>query len=292
MQKDFFIARHFWKEGRNATWEVSKKFPESLLEQLKSDYTMLENEQPKFIDYPQATVFLVYNENKDIYKRKIIEITAVTCNLTIIEPFKMENIYNEISFVKPDKLEFTLKLDTSFIPDKKLETESAKKKYFQFLFWGIGVLFALIILSFVIGKSFFNNAKDEIQDLNMPQKSSELKPQKSSELKPIKSSELKPIKTIPLKSETDINNDKLSYELKEILKKLCNDGKGWNNTVCICAYINEQFSEPSKRIAFNQWSNENCLQNTLKKDEDYLARIRRITKESDRRRIEKFFRGE
>ena len=276
MLKEFFIARHFWKEGRNATWEVSEKFPESLLEHLKSDYTMLENEQPKFIDYPQGTVFLVYNENKDIYKRKIIEITAVTCNLTIIKPFRMENIYNGISSVKPDKLEFTLKLDTFFIPAEKLETESVRKNYSQFLFWGIGVLFALIILFFFIGKSFFNNTKDEIQDLNSPQKSSELKP----------------IKIISLKSEADINNGKLCYELKEILEKLCNDGMGWNNTVCICAYIKEQCSEPSKRMAFNQWSNENCFQNNFKKDDDYRDRIKKITKESDRRRIEKFFRGE
>jgi len=276
MLKKFYIARHFWKAGKNATWEVSKKFPNALLEQIKSDYTILENERPKFIDYFQGTVFFVYNEDVDIYKRKIIEITASTCNMTIIQPDRMESIYSEIALVKSNIFEFNLSIDNSSLPDKRLETESVRKNYFKFLFWVGGLILILIVFFLSIGDHFFNSTKNEIQD--------QKKPQKSNEVKAIKTNSSEP--------ETDIKGIKFCTEFREeILVKLCDDGMGWNNTVCICAYIDEQCSEPSKRTEFNKWSNENCLQNNFEMDEDYRVRIKKITKKSDRRKIEKFFKG-
>ena len=95
MNTYFFIARHFWKDGENASWQVARNFPSELLKEFKRDYTLLENTQPEFRHYDEGTVFFVYKQAEDTYGRRITEITAATCGKRLRHPESITNLFQK-----------------------------------------------------------------------------------------------------------------------------------------------------------------------------------------------------
>ena len=95
MDTYFYIARHFWKDGKNASWQVAMDFPAKLLENFKNEYTFLENNQPDFRQYDGGTVFFSYKQSEDVYGRRIIEITAATCGKRLRRPESVINLFKK-----------------------------------------------------------------------------------------------------------------------------------------------------------------------------------------------------
>lgn len=69
------VAHHFWKDGKNATWNPTR-FPVPEIERaVKEDYEKLAAERPPFRTYGAWTVFFVYTPKHDYAGRTIVEIS-------------------------------------------------------------------------------------------------------------------------------------------------------------------------------------------------------------------------
>lgn len=70
-----YIAKHYWKDGENATWECHEKVDKALFEYLKENYHKFTKNKPKSIEKDKHFVYLCYEEGKDVYGRNITNVT-------------------------------------------------------------------------------------------------------------------------------------------------------------------------------------------------------------------------
>lgn len=70
-----YIAKHYWKDGENATWESHVKIDKKIFEYLKKNYHNFVNNRPLMIKEKKRYIYLCYEDNVDIYNRKITNIT-------------------------------------------------------------------------------------------------------------------------------------------------------------------------------------------------------------------------
>jgi len=72
---DIYIAKHFWKDGENSTWECHEKIDKELFKYLKNNYPFFSKEKPKKIQEGKHFVYLCYKDDIDNYGRNIVNIT-------------------------------------------------------------------------------------------------------------------------------------------------------------------------------------------------------------------------
>lgn len=113
----FHKIKHSWENNENAMWEKSSDFDEKILEEIKQDYVYISSQKPKYKIINKKYVFFFYEEKKDNYERKIVELVAfLSTKTTISNPDK---VYNDI---KLQTSVFNSKLDISIETDEKMNT--------------------------------------------------------------------------------------------------------------------------------------------------------------------------
>ncbi len=70
-----YIAKHYWKDGKSATWECHKKIDSSIFDYLKDNYDTFVHKHPTEVEYKKYHIYLCYQTSKDIYARPITSIT-------------------------------------------------------------------------------------------------------------------------------------------------------------------------------------------------------------------------
>ena len=70
-----YIAKHYWKNGKSATWECHKKIDSSIFDYLKDNYDTFVHKHPAEIEYKKHHIYLCYQTSTDIYDRPITSIT-------------------------------------------------------------------------------------------------------------------------------------------------------------------------------------------------------------------------
>lgn len=114
----FYKIKHFWQNNENATWENSSNFDEDIFDEIKQNYVNLCSKKIKYQIINKKYVFFYYDEKKDKFGRKIIELVAfLSSKDTITNPNK---VYNDI---KTQTRVFNNELEIS------IEIEDKKNKY-------------------------------------------------------------------------------------------------------------------------------------------------------------------
>ena len=75
-----YIAKHYWKDNENSTWEYHKKIEKSLFNYLKDNYYTFVKERKSVIKKNQKFIYLCYEDTIDIYNRPITNITFFISN--------------------------------------------------------------------------------------------------------------------------------------------------------------------------------------------------------------------
>jgi gas vesicle protein len=70
-----YIARHYWKDGQNATWECHNKVDKEVFEYIKENYHKFVKNRIKEISLNNYDIYLCYEDAKDIFDRDITSIT-------------------------------------------------------------------------------------------------------------------------------------------------------------------------------------------------------------------------
>jgi len=68
------IAKHYWKNGENATWEYHPKLDKNIFEYLKENYHNFIKEKKSNIEKDGYYIYLCYTDSKDVYGRDITNI--------------------------------------------------------------------------------------------------------------------------------------------------------------------------------------------------------------------------
>lgn len=260
MDTRFYIARHFWKDRENASWQIARQFPPELLEEIKAEYSSLESEQPEYRQYNGGTVFFVYNEAEDIYGRKITEITAATCGKRLQNPGNvttavLERLHNR------DQECLDIDLELGFDPYEKdsIGPIAGTKKgpaitssaLFKIAAWAAVVLI-LFGGWFFIQRSKYKSAEisqtggGEIQERTQTSANAQIADQSTNTARP----ESKLRNKIVLKSFCDKYNS-----IKPVPPYI--DKK------CIQLYINEQCDQRQKRQSYNKWLKKRNSENIV-----------------------------
>ncbi len=250
MKTNFYIARHYWKDRENASWQIARQFPPQLLEEIKAEYSSLESEQPEYRQYNGGTVFFVYEEAEDIYGRKITEITAATCGKPLQNPGNvttavLERLHNR------DQECLDIDLELGFDPYKQNSARpiaDTKKGHtitssalFKIAAWAAVVL---ILLGgwFFIQRSKYKSVEisqtggSEIQERTQTSANAQIADQSTNTTL----SESKPRNKTVLNSFCDKYNS-----IKPVPPYI--DKK------CMQLYINEQCDQRQKRQSYNKW---------------------------------------
>ena len=123
MKVVFYKAKHFWKEGKNATWVKSEKFGIDIFSNLKQQYENIKYSKINYIELESTTTFLFYETKKDFYNRPVTEITALQSAKKIKNHQMVYKILSDkIPNVFDDTLEYKVEIDSSLIvkPNLKL----------------------------------------------------------------------------------------------------------------------------------------------------------------------------
>ena len=116
MELIFRTAKHYWLNGENATWSVSDSFDASALRWFKNQYSQLEHERFLFKVFQHKTIFFFYLDNKDVYGRNIVEITAILVNVLFTDPENVRPlIAKHLKQIPQKELDFTIFIADSFI---------------------------------------------------------------------------------------------------------------------------------------------------------------------------------
>jgi len=70
-----YVAKHYWKDGKNAKWECHEKIDKKLFEYLKNNYHNFVINKPKMIKQDKQFIYLCYQDTKDHFGRNITEVT-------------------------------------------------------------------------------------------------------------------------------------------------------------------------------------------------------------------------
>lgn len=109
-----YIAKHYWKDGKNATWECHKKIDKELFKYLKNNYHNFVTDKPKMIKQGKYVVYLCYKEGTDSYGRSISEVTFFVLNREIEKDFCKMKV-KDLKIILFDKREKILLLSSSFL---------------------------------------------------------------------------------------------------------------------------------------------------------------------------------
>ncbi|MFX4229999.1 hypothetical protein ACOL3I_00745 [Aliarcobacter butzleri] len=138
MNIKFLKAKHFWENSENAKWEKSSNFDNEIFKKIQNEYEYLCSKKIKYKTINKKNVFFFYEEKKDKFGRKIIELVALVSSKNISN---CEKIYKEIS----QQLNvFDNNLDVS------IQTNERISKRFIYIFVSIVIL--LIGINFLIMK--------------------------------------------------------------------------------------------------------------------------------------------
>lgn len=139
-------AKHFWKNGKSATWIKSDKFDDVAFQKLKEEYENLKYSRKNYIRIDGKTLFLFYQSKKDFHGRSTTEITALQMDEQINDIDSVfESIKNQIHNPFDDTLEYGIELSNDLF-DKKIENLTAEKK----VNWIIYTIPSILILATVI----------------------------------------------------------------------------------------------------------------------------------------------
>ena len=250
MNTRFYIAKHYWKNRENASWQVARQFPPELLEEIKAEYSSLESEQPEYRQYNGGTVFFVYEEAEDIYGRKITEITTATCGKPLQNPGNVTTTVLERLHSRDQEC-LDIDLELGFDPYKQnsvrpiADTIKGPAITSSALFKIAALaIFVLILLGgwFFIQRSKFKFVEisqtggSEIQDRTQSSANAQIVDHSANTARP----ESKPHNKTVLKIFCDKYNS-----IKPVPPYI--DKK------CMQLYINEQCDQPQKRQSYNKW---------------------------------------
>jgi hypothetical protein len=70
-----YIAKHYWKDKENSTWECHQKIEKSLFNYLKDNYHTFVKEKKTLIKKDKKFIYLCYEDAVDVYNRPITNIT-------------------------------------------------------------------------------------------------------------------------------------------------------------------------------------------------------------------------
>jgi len=103
---DIYIAKHFWKDGENATWECHEKIDKELFKYLKNNYPFFSKEKPSKIKVNKYFVYFCYEDGTDNYGRTIVNITFfIVKRETNVDLCSKKNINNlEIKLLEFKKI--------------------------------------------------------------------------------------------------------------------------------------------------------------------------------------------
>jgi hypothetical protein len=106
-----YIAKHYWKDGENATWESHVKVDKKIFEHLKKNYHNFVNNRPLIIEERKKYIYLCYEDTVDIYNRKITNITFFVSKYKVNEPLCKKIYHNlELHLSNKRQMNFFLKL--------------------------------------------------------------------------------------------------------------------------------------------------------------------------------------
>lgn len=258
MNTRFYIARHFWKDRENASWQIARQFPPELLEEIKAEYSSLESEQPEYRQYNGGTVFFVYEEAEDIYGRRITEITAATCGKRLQNPGNvttavLERLHNR------DRECLDIDLELGFDPYKKDSirlTVSTKKGFSPkfFILFKIAA-FAIVVLVLLGGWFFIRRSEHKPVDTSQIEgREIQKHTQTSSDAQIVDQS----AKIKPPTSKSSRKNTR---------ERFCNEYRGlksvppYIDAKCVQHYINEQCNKCQERLRYEDWLKKAILEN-------------------------------
>ena len=75
-----YIAKHYWKNNENSTWEHHKKIEKKLFNYLKDNYQLFTKERKTVIKRDKKIIYLCYEDTVDVYNRPITNITFFISN--------------------------------------------------------------------------------------------------------------------------------------------------------------------------------------------------------------------
>ena len=258
MDTRFYIARHYWKDRENASWQISRQFPPELLEEIKAEYSSLESEQPEYRQYNGGTVFFVYEEAEDIYGRKITEITATTCRKCLQNPGNITTSVLERLYSHDQKrLNFDLELD--FDPHKndsiRLTADTNKSPAITSSALFKIAAFAIVVLVLISG--WFSDWRREhklVETSQIEGRKIQKRAQTSSDAQVVdQSAKIKPPTS---KSSRESTRERFCDEYRG-LKSV----PPYIDSKCVQHYINEQCDECQERLRYEDWLKKAILEN-------------------------------
>jgi len=75
-----YIAKHYWKDNENSTWEYHQKIEKRLFNYLKDNYHTFVKERKMVINRDKKFIYLCYEDTVDVYNRPITNITFFISN--------------------------------------------------------------------------------------------------------------------------------------------------------------------------------------------------------------------
>jgi len=120
-----YIVKHYWENGKNATWQKHDNIDNELFEYLKNNYHKFVESRKSNDKFKTYNIHLCYEDKKDIYNRDITNITF---------------------FISKNKIP----LDICNKDYNNLEKNNKEKKY---IFIAVAIFLLLLVLFF----SNFNN---------------------------------------------------------------------------------------------------------------------------------------
>ncbi len=146
---EIYIAKHYWKNNENATWERHERIDKELFEYLKTNYHNFVKNRPKTLKENGYFIYFCYEDAQDIYDRNITNITFY------ISKKNMQNDFCNQSMPKGLVLEI-------FDPKDSVEEIFEKTKKPLVL---VGLLIAAAVLFSFINNNFgtdeMKSAKDK-----------------------------------------------------------------------------------------------------------------------------------
>lgn len=258
MKTRFYIARHYWKDKENASWQIARQFPPELLDKIKPEYSSLENKHPAYRQYNGGTVFFIYKEAEDVYGRKITEIAAATCGKPIPNPWTVTKVVFE-RLRNRDQNCLEIDLELGFDPYKKdslkppADTRKGLPSKFNIL-CKIAT-FALIVLGFLSGWFFIRHSEHN------PVQTPKIESRKIQ----------KPDQTSPDTQSGDLSSrikpPAAKSPSKSTRKRFCNKYRGLKSVPpyiddkCVQHYINDQCGEYIERLSYEDWLKNSVFKN-------------------------------
>lgn len=97
-----YIAKHYWKNNENSTWEYHKKIEKKLFNYLKDNYQLFTKERKTVIKRDKKIIYLCYEDTVDIYNRPITNITFFISNKEQSIELCQE-VYHNLEIIEKEK---------------------------------------------------------------------------------------------------------------------------------------------------------------------------------------------